>query len=165
MEQKAVNKFIIRPTSLSDKAWVKQFITEHWAAESVVVHETTYFPHDLPGYMAIMDEAPVGLVTFHITRDECEIVTLDSISPGLGIGTALINIVKQHALECGCQKLWLVTTNDNIDALMFYQKRGFLLTKLHVGAVERARKLKPSIPLYGIESIPIRDEIELEMRL
>jgi GNAT superfamily N-acetyltransferase len=160
-----MNSFTIRPVSPADKSWIRQFIAEQWCDESVAVHDTVYFPHELPGFIAIMDEMPAGLVTYTIVDGECEMVTLDSVHPGLGIGSALIEAVKKEALQCGCSRMWLITTNDNINALLFYQKRGFVLAKLYPDAVTRARKLKPSIPLYGIESIPIRDEIELEMRL
>jgi hypothetical protein len=61
--------------------------------------------------------------------------------------------------------LWCITTNDNFPALRFYQKRGFRIVAVHPGAVERSRVMKPSIPLWGIDSIPIRDEIELEIPL
>jgi hypothetical protein len=57
----------------------------------------------------------------------------------------------------------LVTTNDNLNALRFYQKRGFVLVAVHRNALEVSRKLKPEIPLVGMDSIPLRDEIELEM--
>jgi ribosomal protein S18 acetylase RimI-like enzyme len=55
--------------------------------------------------------------------------------------------------------------NDNLHALRFYQKRGFVLVALHRNALEASRKLKPEIPLVGIDGIPIRDEIELELVL
>ncbi|MCG0275770.1 MAG: hypothetical protein L5655_06315 [Thermosediminibacteraceae bacterium] len=49
--------------------------------------------------------------------------------------------------------------------MKFYQKRGFLLVAVHRNALEQARKLKPEIPLIGIDGIPLRDEIELELPL
>jgi hypothetical protein len=56
-----------------------------------------------------------------------------------------------------------VTTNDNVDALRFYQRRGFRLRAVRPGAVDDARRtLKPEIPAVGEQGIPIRDEIELE---
>jgi len=158
-----MHDFLIRPIVPKDKRWVEQFITEHWGANSVVVHGVIYYPHELPGFVAIQDELSIGLITYHIADRSCEIVSLDSTQPGIGVGTALVAAVKEKAQKSGCTRLWLITTNDNLDALGFYQKRGFVLVKIHRNAVERARKLKPSIPLYGIESIPIRDEIELEM--
>ena len=103
-------------------------------------------------------------MTYTIVGDDCEIVSLDSLRPGAGIGTALIDAVKAAAVESGCKRLWLVTTNDNMNALRFYQKRGFVLVKVNRNVIEFARTLKP-VPLIGADGIPLRDEIELEMVL
>ena len=66
----------------------------------------------------------------------------------------------------GARRLWLITTNDNVDALRFYQRRGFRLARVHAGAVDRSRAtLKPAIPEIGAHEIPLRDELELEMRI
>jgi ribosomal protein S18 acetylase RimI-like enzyme len=83
----------------------------------------------------------------------------------MGIGTALVEEVAAAAGRSGCRRLWLITTNDNTKALLFYLKAGFTLAAVHAGAVEESRKLKPKIPRIGYEGIPIRDEIELEMEL
>jgi RimJ/RimL family protein N-acetyltransferase len=107
----------------------------------------------------------VGLVTYRIEGSQCEVVTLNSEEEGTGIGTALLEAVCREAAAAGCTRVWLITTNDNLPALRFYQKRGMRLFALHPNAVEASRKLKPEIPLAGWEGIPIRDEIELELRL
>ncbi|MEM6284414.1 MAG: GNAT family N-acetyltransferase, partial [Chloroflexota bacterium] len=60
---------------------------------------------------------------------------------------------------------WLITSNDNTPALRYWQKRGFEIIAVHRDAITEARRLKPEIPLVGMDDIPIRDEIELEMRL
>jgi len=85
------------------------------------------------------------------------------MSSGVGAGTALIEAVGQLARQQGCTRLWVITTNDNVDALRFYQRRGFCLVAVHRGAVDRSRaRLKPEIPAVGAYGIPLRDEIELE---
>ena len=62
--------------------------------------------------------------------------------------------------------MWLITTNDNVDGLRFYQRRGFHLVELHAGAVDRSREsLKPGIPETGEYGISIRDELELQKPL
>ena len=94
-----------------------------------------------------------------------EIVSIDSTHPGRGVGTALIEAVKKEARRQGCRRLWLITTNDNLNALRFYQKRGFALVAVHRNAIEISRRLKPEIPLTGHDGIPLRDEIELETLL
>ena len=153
----------IRPLSPADRDWVAGHSVEHWGAETVVAHGALYRPAELPGFVAEMDGNAAGLVTFHVASDACEIITLDSLSEGRGIGTALIEAVRAAADAAGCWRLWLITTNDNLHALGFYQKRGFRLVALHPGAVDAARMLKPEIPLLGNDGIPIRDEIELEI--
>jgi len=138
---------------------------EHWGDSIVVVHDTIYRPQDLPGFVAEQDGVWMGLVTYRIAECACEVVTLDSVSEGRGIGTALMDTVRDEAQRTGCQRIWLVTTNDNLHALGFYQKRGYRLTRVVPGAVERSRKIKPRIPDIGMNGIPIRDELELEMML
>ena len=84
---------------------------------------------------------------------------------GQGIGSSLMDAVKKAAISAGCGRLWLITTNDNMSALRFYQKRGFRLAALYLNALDRSRLLKPQIPLFGKDGIPLRDEIELDMSL
>jgi len=155
----------IRPCNADDKAWIKDFLAEQWGSEIVIVHGTVFHPHELPGFVAVQTDERLGLATYHITEGECEIVTLNSTHSGLGIGGALIEAVKEQAQEAGCRRLWLITTNDNLDALGFYQRRGFELVKINRHAVDESRKLKPQIPAVGEHGIPLRDEIELEITL
>ena len=107
----------------------------------------------------------LGLVTLHIGESECEITTLNSLSESLGVGTALVEAVETWAREAGLERLWLVTTNDNLEALKFWQKRGYELVTIHRNAIAEARRIKPQIPITGLHGITIRDEIELEKRI
>ena len=149
----------------ADRDWVRRKIIETWGAETIVVHQTVYRPAELPGFAAKSGDEIVGLLTYHIEDEACEIVTLDAWCAGQGVGTALIETVKQAAGRERCRRLFVVTTNDNTPALRFYQKRGFVIAAVHVNAIEKDRRLKPEIPLTGMDGIPIRDEIELEMML
>lgn len=157
--------FRIRPLSEDDQAWVSRFLKERWGAVAVVSRGRVHHPDKLPGFAAVQADSLVGLATYHIEGNACEIVTLDSLAEGIGIGSALIATVKQKAVEAGCRRLWLITTNDNLHALGFYQKRGFALAVLHRNALEESRRIKPEIPETGLDGIPLRDEIELEMIL
>ena len=159
-----MSDFCIRPVNSNDADWIAQFITERWGTEFIAAHYEVYHCRNLPGFVATEGEQKVGLLTYKIVAGDCEVVSLDSLRPCMGIGTGLIDAVKAAACESGCRRLWLVTTNDNMNALRFYQKRGFLLVKINRNAIEFARKLKP-VPLIGAEGIPLRDEIELEMIL
>lgn len=160
--------FQIRPLSTEDRNWVAHFLDKHWSSTKVVSRGQAYYAHLLPGFTAEIldapeDAPPAGLITYNIVGKDCEILTLNSLQTGTGIGTALINAVKQAAKEAECKRLWLVTTNDNLDALRFFQKREFELVAVHRNALSNARKMKPQIPLVGKDDIPLRDEIELEL--
>ena len=145
--------------------WARRLLISEWGGGEVVSHGQVHDVLKLPGYVALLGEEPVGLVTYHIRGSECELITLNSLEEGIGIGSALVKRVAAKAQDEGCRRLWLITTNDNTKALRFYQINGFRLAALRRGAIENSRKLKPLIPLIGIDGIPIRDEIELEMGL
>lgn len=122
-------------------------------------------PAELPGFGAFDGDRCVGLVTYELDGDACEIVTIDALEEGQGIGTALLEAVVAAAREAGCVRVQLLTTNNNLRALAFYQKRGFRLVALVPGAIDEERSLKPSIPLVDSAGLPIRDELHLELRL
>lgn len=153
------------PLTEPDRLWVHGFVQEHWGSDYVVAHGVCYYPQTLPGFVALQNGERVGLLTYHVVDGACEVVTLDSQRPLHGIGSALIHAVHTWVTEQACHRLWLITTNDNLNALRFYQKRGFVLVAVHREAVTQSRQLKPTIPWLGYDGIPIRDEIELEMPL
>jgi ribosomal protein S18 acetylase RimI-like enzyme len=151
---------LVRPLRPDDRDWVRDSVAERWGSPTVVAHGVVYEPSSLPGLVAEDDGRPVGLLTFILEGDECEIVTIDAFDEGRGVGTALIDSVK----GLGHDRLWLITTNDNSRAQRFYERVGFRLVRVHQGAVERSRELKPEIPLVSADGTPIRDELEYEFR-
>ena len=154
----------VRPLGVGDRDWVRRTLAELWG-EIVVSRGRVHDPAVLPGFVAEAGGEPVGLATYRIEGSDCEVVTIDAFPQGSGAGTALIDAVARAAREAGCGRLWLITTNDNLRALRFYQRRGFRLAALHRDALDRSRELKPSIPEIGLDGIPLRDELELELRL
>ena len=140
---------------------VHKFFIEHWGSSEMVVSTGVYDCAELDGFIAKEEQQIVGLVTFEIRHQACEIISLDSLLEGKGVGSRLIEEVEQAAMQKGCTAVKLITTNDNLHALHFYQKRGYQLSKLYPNAVEKARTRKPSIPYIGNDGIPIRDELEL----
>jgi Acetyltransferases len=119
----------------------------------------------IPGFVAVDNDEVTGVVTYNIVDSECEIVTLNSLIENKGIGTALINEVLAAAKSAKCTRLWLITTNDDINAIRFYQLKGFDLAAAHINAMDNSRKLKPSIPLIGMDNIPLKHELEFEIVL
>jgi ribosomal protein S18 acetylase RimI-like enzyme len=151
----------IRPLEPADRPWVEEFLRDRWGTPEAVARGRVYLPADLPGFAAFEDDRVVGLVTFELQGVDCEIVTIDALEQGRGIGTALVDAVADAARAAGCARLRLITTNDNLRALRFYQRRGFRLAALYPDALEVSRRLKPSISEVGQHGIPLRDELEL----
>ena len=151
---------LVRPLRPDDRDWVRDTVAERWGSPTIVAHGVVYEPSSLPGLVAEDDGRPVGLLTFIVGGDECEIVTIDAFDEGRGVGTALIDSIK----GMGHERLWLITTNDNSRAQRFYEHVGFSLVRVHEGAIDRSRRLKPEIPLVSDDGTPIHDELEYEFR-
>jgi len=157
--------FTLRPATDSDRPFLRQFMLEHWGGDMMLAHGETFYPAEHPAFIAESDGQAAGVITYWFRNGECEVTSLESLRREQGIGTALMNAVIAEAKKEGCRRLWLITTNDNLNALRFYQKRGLRLAALYPGAVNESRKLKPQISLIGENGIPLRDELELELPL
>lgn len=144
------------------RPWARELIVQEWGGPMIVTRGKVYDVGVFPGFIALHREEPVGLATYRIEGDECELMSLNSLVEGRGIGAALIAAVREVARAAGCRRLWLITTNDNLGALRFYQKHGFRLAALYPNALALSRRFKPQIPMTGLEGIPLRDEIEME---
>ena len=145
---------------------VRDFLIDQWHADFVVAHDEPTRPAELPGFVAVEGDAIVGHAAFRLEGDACELVAIAASPPKRGTGSALLERVVSAARESGCSRVWLTTTNDNLDALRFYQRRGFRLAALRPGAVvEARRRWKPDLPSTGSYDLPMRDELDLELPL
>jgi len=144
---------------------LRQFWVDHWGGEVMIIRGDVYRPEQLNGFVVEEHGEWTGLITFVCKDGEMEVTSLDSLREGQGLGTILMNRVIEEARKQKCKRVVLITTNDNLNAIGFYQKRGFQMSAIHRGAVDEARKIKPGIPKMGSHGIPLRDEIELEMVL
>jgi GNAT superfamily N-acetyltransferase len=155
----------VRPKEPVDRPDVLAFYEKHETARGARRGELLH-PIEHPALLAEDNGRLAGVLTYIVIEGQCEILTLHSAEQWRGVGTALIEAVERLARDLGCTRLWLITTNDNVDALRFYQRRGFRLAALYPGAVDHSRvRLKPEIPEVGDHDIPLRDEIELQKRL
>ena len=154
---------LIREYQESDRAWAEPFMKKEFGGSLQARRGELLDVLALPGFVAERDGEPIGLVTYRLENDECELAFIAAFERQAGVGTALVEALVQAVAGCG--RIWLVTTNDNLEALRFYQRRGFVLSALRPGAVDEARKqLKPQISKVGAFGIPLRDELELELR-
>jgi len=161
-----VTRYTLRAIGPADRPLVTSLLVREWGAAEVVALSIggVVDASTLPGLIAEQDGEVVGLLTYLAEGRDVELVTINAFAGG-GIGTALLTRLVEEVRGTGATRIRLTTTNDNTRALRFYQRAGFVFTALRTGAVAEARKLKPQIPEFGHDGIPIRDELELEFRL
>jgi GNAT superfamily N-acetyltransferase len=157
----------VRSAGPGDHDLVADLVSDLWGGPAVVAHGVAYEPAGLPAVLALTEgsDEVVGLLTYHVADDALEVVTIDALVRRSGVGSALMAEAVRIARDRGLRRLWLVTTNDNVDALRFYQRRGLRIVSVGRGAVDASRALKPTIPLVGAYGIELHDELILELAL
>ncbi|MCX8128899.1 MAG: GNAT family N-acetyltransferase [Clostridia bacterium] len=154
--------FEIHEINEMNRSEISNLIEKNWGSTKMITKGKVHFVDKLPGLIATVNNEIKGLITFEINKGECEILSLDSFVENQGIGSSLLEKVVCIAAGQDCKRVWLITTNDNTHAMRFYQKRGFNMVALHYNAVNKAREIKPEIPLKGFDDILICHEIEFE---
>lgn len=149
-------------STIEDLEFLREIWRTSWGGDVMVSRGKVYHVSDLFAFVAKQEDEYAGALTYSVADGQSECVTLNALHAYQGIGTALVVAWENWARQNHMKRLWLITSNDNLKALRFYQKRGFRLCRLYPGAIDAARRQKPSIPLCGDEGIPIHDEIELE---
>jgi GNAT superfamily N-acetyltransferase len=149
---------VLRVVEGAEKAQAIARLRHEWG-EPVIVHDRAY-RFDNCTIFVIDDFVAIAAIS-EAAAPTVEIVALNAFQRWRGLGSALIEGIAGFALSAGHVSLRVTTTNDNVDALRFYQRRGFRLAALRLGAVDEARQAKPSIPVAGDYGIPMRDELDL----
>lgn len=146
-----------------DRAWLAEAVAEAWASDrSVSRGRLTENVSHLPGFVAEREGRPAGFALVRVDGGEAELAAMRALEQWRGVGTALLEAVEAERERAGWERLWLVTTNDNVDAIRFYQRRGWEWVAFRRDAFTAARELKPEIPTHGAHGIPIRHELEFE---
>ncbi len=164
-ERREVAVRVAFPGGESDVHWLADLWRAEWNGDIMISKGCVHHLHELETLIAWTGAERVGAATFMVDGSDCELMSINSLAQAQGVGTKLLESVEDHARRTGCERVWLITSNDNVAALRFYQRRGYRIMAVHVGGIDRARKTKPSIPLTGCHGIEIHDEIELEKRL
>ena len=155
----------VRALRADERGWLAEHLRLAWGSSTIVGRGRARDASQLPAIVCTEGEELLGLATFEIAGGVCELVTIEAFRRREGIGTALLGAVLEQARGRGCNRLLVVTTNDNLVAQRFYERHGLTLVAIHRGAVDEARALKPEIALVSEDGTPIHDELEMELRL
>jgi GNAT superfamily N-acetyltransferase len=155
--------FDIRP--MTDRPHLEELLRLRWSDGTIFVRGRLVTPQDVEAFGAYRDDRLQGVGTWRVEQGILYLLTLNNVTDCRGVGVALLETVLAMGRRKGFPFMRAMLSNDNLPALRFYQKRGFRIVAVHSGVVDMMRALKPSIPEIGLDGIPMRDEIELEIVL
>ncbi len=154
-----------RQTGNNDAELIKALMEKHWGGEPLVIRGEKYYPSELDGIFVLKNQQVSGFLFYEIQNKVCEIIVFEVFDKFKGIGTKILDQLNKIAKSKNCEKILVMTTNDSLDALRFYQRRNFHICGIHIDSVKDSRKIKPCISETGDYGIPLRDEIDLEFCL
>jgi GNAT superfamily N-acetyltransferase len=152
---------LIRHVSAADRNDVRSLVASRWGASFVIKHDTKFELPGLPGLIAEVNDAIVGLLLWVDRGAEIELLTLDALVQWQGIGGSLLGAFTEQVQSRDHCRVLATVTNDQLVALRLLQLRGFRISAVRPGAVDAARKVKPQIPVIGNDGVPLHDELDL----
>jgi GNAT superfamily N-acetyltransferase len=155
----------VRRLRALDRDFVMDFLDTNHVSPAVVSRGRLHAADSLPGFVALHDSDPVGLLVYTLVESELEIIILHTVEDRIGLGSSLLREAKKAARRHDCRRVWVVVTNDNTKAMGFYQRNGFRIVAFYAAARDVARSMRPDLPERGVDGIPVHDEIELELPL
>ena len=144
---------------------VNQFILDHWYEVVMIIKGERVDISSSDGFCIIDGQTVTGLITYRLKNNICEITLLHTIVQNRGIGRQLVQKVIETVKNNHVDTITVVTTNDNIGAIAFYQKIGFDMVQIYHDSMDYVGKFKPGVPIMGENHIPLRHEIEFFMYL
>ena len=153
----------VREAIDADGAAIRALFERDFGHTNVVAFGETLDLYQMPALVAVTREEPSGALAYRLLGNALNIVALatDPMSQRSGVGGHLVVEAELLARRLKLGRVIVATTNDNLPALYFYQRRGYQLTDLVAGgATSKSPQARP-----GFAGIPVRDEIRLEKRL
>lgn len=162
-KQKPKPSLTIRPAAPADRTRIAELAHYFWDEVDVECFDKSYQVDTLPAYVACDGDEIVGIASYAREKDAVNLVMLNILPQWQGQGAAreLITAVTGVAHAEGAGRVIVATTNDDLPALGFYQRLGFTITNVLVG---KMLEHHGGIEL-GFAGIPVRDEIQMELRL
>lgn len=149
----------VRALDDRDRGWLRDLVAETWSLPVVSPGRVYDDPSALDGVVAEHDGERLGILTYDRREAEWEVVTLNATVSRRGAATGMMRAVRDAATAAGASRLWLITTDENIGAIAFYEAIGMRRARVHSNFVEVVARYKPAV--RGA----FRDAIEFEWRL
>jgi RimJ/RimL family protein N-acetyltransferase len=151
----------------SDVGKARELVIAEWGDDAIIIGCKANRTEDMKLIAATRADGEVlGVGYYNMLPQTAQIGAIIVTGPeGAGVGSALFDAVVDEARAVNAKKLRAVVTNDNFEAMRFYQKKGMRFVSLFPGIGEAFRAYRPGLRPMGRHGIPCRDIIELEMDL
>ena len=86
----------VRSLHYGDRGWKLATLDRGWGTTAVARLAELVDAAPLPGYVALDGDQRVGLLTYFDRADGIEVVTVQALEEGRGVGRALMDAVYEH---------------------------------------------------------------------
>ena len=154
---------LVREATDRDRESVRELFARDFGRTQIVAFGEVMDVDQMPALVAVMTRDPAGALAYRLLGNALHIVALatDPMSQRSGVGGHLVAEAELLARRLGLKRLIVSTSNDNLPALYFYQRRGYRLTDLVPNSIIALTKHE----VAGFAGIPVRDEVRLEKRI
>src|SRR5256712_6206941 len=154
---------LVREATEADRTAARELFQQDFGRTKIVAFGEVMDIDQMPALVAITRDEPSGALAYRSLGDALHIVALatDPMWQRSGVGGHLVAEAELLARRLGLKRLIVSTTNDNLPALYFYQRRGYRLTDL----VPNSIIVQTGQEVAGFAGIPVRDEVRLEKRI
>jgi len=154
---------MVREATEADRAAARELFQQDFGRTKIVAFGEVMDIDEMPALVALLHDGPSGALAYRLLGDALHVVALatDPMWQRAGVGGYLIAEAELLARRLNLGRLVVSTTNDNLPALYFYQRKGYRLMEL----VPESVTAHTHQQVAGFAGIPVRDEILLEKRL
>jgi len=153
----------VREANDADRRAARELFQRDFGRTRIIAFGEVMDIDQMPALVALMHREPSGALAYRLLGDALHIVALatDPMWQRSGVGSHLVAEAELLARRLALSRLLVATTNDNLPALYFYQRRGFRL----IGAAVESVIAQTQEVHAGFGGIHVRDELHLAKQL
>lgn len=154
---------LVREATDADRLAARELFQRDFGRTKIVAFGELMDIDQMPALVAIRHRDPAGALAYRLLGEALHIVALatDPMWQRSGVGGHLVAEAELLARRLKLGRVVVATTNDNLPALYFYQRRGYRLTGVAIDSViAHTKEVHP-----GFGGVPVRDEMRMEKRL
>lgn len=158
---------ILAVAPYTDYETARKLVVEQWGDDAFIISGKVYPTSEMTLLGAWTPLGQLrGLAYYKVNGSTMLLGAIITIGErAKGVGKILFDAVLAEARTTRMRKMRALTTNDNFEAMKFYQRCGMRFETLYPGGADAFRAFKPGIYRNGKHGLPLRDILEFELSL